>query len=118
MGRVSVSASPRAEAVTRATVRIGAALVLSVLVQTAANAGNASTDGCGGRWTGFNCTEQATDSNIRIVPEPVGENQKSLFAARDRRWVDHCHPTVQYDRYGVARYRYAATGCEFGVGAE
>jgi hypothetical protein len=118
MGRLSVSASRRVEAATRATVRIGAALVLSILAQTAASAENLSNNSCGGRWTGFNCTEQATDPYIRIVPEPVGETQRSQFAARDRRWVDHCHPTVQYDRYGVARYRYAATGCEFGVGAE
>jgi hypothetical protein len=114
-----VSASRRAEAATRATVRIGAALALSILAQTAANAGNVSgNDGCAGRWTGFSCPQQAEDPYIRIIPEPVGDSQRAQFAARDRRWVDHCHPTVQYDRYGVARYRYAATGCEFGVGAE
>jgi hypothetical protein len=118
MGRVSVSASRRAETATRATVRIGAALVLSILAQTAANAGSASNDSCSSRWTGFNCAEQSADPYVRIVPEPIGETQKAQFAARDRRWVDHCHPTVQFDRYGVARYRYAATGCEFGVGAE
>jgi hypothetical protein len=113
-----VSASRRAEAATRTTVRIGAALVLSILAQTAANAGNDANNSCAGRWTGFSCAEQAADPYIRIIPEPVGETQKAQFAARDRRWVDHCHPTVQYDRYGVARFRYAATGCEYGVGAE
>ena len=119
MGRLSVSASRRAEAATRATVRIGAALALSILGQTAANAGSTNNDSCVGRWTGFNCAEQGPmDPYIRIVPEPVGETERAQFAARDRRWVEHCHPVVQYDRYGVARYRYSATGCEFGVGAE
>jgi hypothetical protein len=121
MGRVSVSESRRAKAATRATVRMGAALVLSFLAQTAANAGNGSNDSCAGRWTGYNCaalSAEADNPYIRLIPEPLGDNEKALFAQRDRKWVDHCHPVVQYDRYGVARYRYSATGCEFGVGAE
>jgi hypothetical protein len=120
MGRVLVSASRRAETVSRATVRIGAALVLSILAQTSANAGNASDPSCAGRWTGFNCAALSGEANnpyIRLVPEPLGDNERAQFAQRDRRWVDHCHPVVQYDRYGVARYRYTATGCEFGLGA-
>jgi hypothetical protein len=119
MERVSVSASRRAEAVSRATVRIGAALVLSILAQTSANAGNATDPNCVGRWTGFNCAALSGEANnpyIRLVPEPLGDNERAQFAQRDRRWVDHCHPVIQYDRYGVARYRYAATGCEFGIG--
>ena len=121
MGRLSVSASRRVEAATRATVRIGAALVLSILAQTSANAGSVSNNGCTGRWSGFNCADlsgEAGNPYIRIVPEPVGETERAQFAARDRRWVDHCHPVVQHDRYGVARYRYSATGCEFGIGAD
>jgi hypothetical protein len=121
MGRVLVSASRRAEAASRASVRIGAALVLSILAQTSANAGSVSNYSCVGRWTGFNCAEQwgeAGNPYIRLVPEPLGEAERGQLAARDRRWVDHCHPVVQYDRYGVARYRYSATGCEFGVGAD
>ena len=121
MGRVSVSASRRAEAASRATVRIGAALVLSILAQTSADAASVSNSSCAGRWTGFNCaalSEEADNPYIRLVPEPLGDNERAQFAQRDRKWVDHCHPVVQYDRYGVARYRYAAKGCEFGVGAE
>jgi hypothetical protein len=115
-----VSASRRAETASRATVRIGAALVLSILAQASANAANVSTSSCAGQ-PSFNCTDQsgaAGNPYIRIVPEPVGDNARGQLAARDRRWVDHCHPVIQYDRYGVARYRYSANGCEFGMGAE
>jgi hypothetical protein len=121
MGRVSVSVSRRAEAATRATVRIGAALVLSILAQTSASAGSATDPSCAGLWTGFNCAALSGEANnpyIRLIPEPLGDNERAQFAQRDRKWVDHCHPVVQYDRYGVAHYRYSATGCEFGVGAE
>jgi hypothetical protein len=121
MGRVSLSVSRRAEAATRATVRIGAALVLSILAQTSANAANVGNSSCAGQPTGFNCADQSGamgNPYIRLVPEPTGETERGQLTARDRRWVDHCHPVVQYDRYGVARYRYSATGCEFGIGAE
>ena len=121
MGRRLVSASRRAEAASRAIVQIGAALVVSILAQTSANAGSDSNYSCVGRWSGYNCAVLAEDASnpfIRLVPEPLGDNERAQFAQRDRRWVDHCHPVVHYDRYGVARYRYAATGCEFGVGAE
>src|ERR1700728_3674357 len=113
MGRVSVSGSRRAEAASRTTVRIAAALVLSILAQTSANAGRATDPNCVGRWTGFNCAAlsgEANNPNIRLVPAPLGDNERAQYAQRDRRWVNHCHPVVQYDRYGVARYRYSATG--------
>ena len=101
--------------------RGGAALILSVLAFTPANAGSVSNYSCVGRWTAFNCAEQSGDWGnpyIRLVPEPLGETERGLLAARDHRWLDHCHPVVQYDRYGVARYRYSAAGCEYGVGAD
>jgi len=69
----------------------------------------------------FNCAQVTAEGGnpyIRLVPEPLGESERGQLAARDHRWVDHCHPVVHYDRYGVARYRYSAAGCEFGVGAE
>jgi hypothetical protein len=116
-----VSASRCAEAASRTTARIGAALILSILALTPARAGNVTSSDCVGRWGSFNCVQISTEGGnpyVRVVPEPLAENERGQLAARDRRWVDHCHPVVQYDRYGVARYRYSAAGCEYGIGAE
>jgi hypothetical protein len=58
------------------------------------------------------------DPYIRTVPQPLGDAEKSLAASRDRRWLIRCHPVIARDYYGVARYLYAAPGCEYGVGAD
>jgi hypothetical protein len=58
------------------------------------------------------------DPHIRPVPESFSETDKARAGARDRRWLIHCHPVVRRDAYGVARYQYAAPGCEYGVGAD
>jgi hypothetical protein len=49
------------------------------------------------------------------VPQSENEAEKERATARDRKWIDRCHPTIAQDRYGVPRYHYAALGCEFGV---
>jgi hypothetical protein len=49
------------------------------------------------------------------VPQPENDGDKDRAAARDRKWIEHCRPTIAQDRYGVPRYHYAAVGCEFGV---
>lgn len=116
-----MSASRYAEAASRTTARIGAALFLSILALTPARAGSVTNYGCVGSWPSFSCTQVSAEVGnpyVRLVPEPLGENERGQLAARDRRWVDHCHPAIQYDRYGVARYRYSTAGCEFGIGAE
>jgi hypothetical protein len=115
-----VSPSRPAEAASRTTTRVGAALILSVLALTPARAGSVTNSGCVGLWANYNCAQVSAEGGnpyVRLVPEPLGENERGQLAARDRRWVDHCRPVVQYDRYGVPRYRYSAAGCEFGVGA-
>jgi hypothetical protein len=33
---------------------------------------------------------------------------------RDKRWLARCNPVIRQDRYGVERYSYSASGCEFG----
>lgn len=116
-----MSSSRCAEAASRTTARIGAALILSILALTPARAGSVTNNGCVGSWASYSCAQVSTEGGnpyVRLVPEPLGENERGQLAARDRRWVDHCHPVVHYDRYGVARYRYSAAGCEFGVGAD
>lgn len=116
-----MSPSRRAEAASRTTACIGAALTLSILALTPARAGSVTNSGCVGSWASYSCAQVSADGGnpyVRLIPEPLGETERGQLAARDRRWVDHCHPVAQYDRYGVGRYRYSAAGCEFGVGAE
>jgi hypothetical protein len=52
-------------------------------------------------------------ANVRSVaaqdPRDAAES-----AERERKWVARCKPVIKQDRYGVARYEYAAPGCEFG----
>lgn len=51
---------------------------------------------------------------VREVPQPTSVEAKAEAAERERLWVAHCDPKIAFDRYGVARYYYAAAGCEFG----
>lgn len=116
-----MSASRCAEAAPRTIARIGAALILSIGALTPAGAGSVSNSGCVGSWSSYSCAQISGEGGnpyVRLVPEPLGESERGQLAARDRRWLDHCHPVVQYDRYGVGHYRYAVAGCEFGIGAE
>jgi hypothetical protein len=112
----------RAEAPSRSTVSVGVALILSLTTLTPAYAGSVTSSNCVGWWLGsFNCVRQsweAGDPYIRVVPEPLGEAEKSQITARDHQWLARCHPVIQRDRYGVPRYHYSAPGCEFGVGAD
>ena len=48
----------------------------------------------------------------------LGEAEKARLATRDHKWLARCRPVIERDRYGVARYHYAAPGCEFGVGTD
>ena len=54
------------------------------------------------------------DPYVRQVPQPTSDDEKRAAAERERLWVKHCDPQIDFDRYGVARYHYAAPGCEFG----
>lgn len=100
---------------------IGAATVLSAVTLTPAWAGSVVNLNCVAGAKSFNCVAQiatAGDPYIRAVPEALGEMQKGQIVARDRKWVAHCHPVAERDSFGVARYRYAAPGCEYGLGSE
>lgn len=75
--------------------------------------------GCVGSRGSFNCVTRwapAGDPYLRDVPQPGNEAARALAKQRDQRWVDRCRPTIEQDRYGVPRYRYATPGCEFGLG--
>lgn len=101
---------------------VGAA-ILSVMallmIRSPAYADDVSQTSCIGSWTNFNCTAAwgaAVNPYVRLVPEPVNAAGQARAAARDREWLTRCHPVVEHDRYGVARYYYSAPNCEFGVG--
>ncbi|HTV38721.1 MAG TPA: hypothetical protein VMF12_19995 [Xanthobacteraceae bacterium] len=100
----------------------GAALALSLLgsaAPTAAHAQMIESGGCVNGWYSFNCVTRwapAGDPFVREVPQPLDQAARALAKERDRRWVNRCKPTIEQDRYGVPRYRYAVPGCEFGVG--
>ncbi len=99
----------------------GAAIILSVMsvmTWTPAQAGGFSDWSCVGGWKGFNCVERwgpAIDPYVRLVPQPLGEAEKERVLVHERKWLARCHPVLAHDRYGVARYHYSASGCEFGV---
>lgn len=101
--------------------RLGAAIGLSAITLTAAYAGGVATLSCIGGARSLNCAAQwgtAGDPYVRAVPQALGETEKAQAATRERRWLIHCHPVIERDAYGVARYQYAAPGCEYGVGAD
>jgi hypothetical protein len=103
---------------TRAKTYILAASAMSVMTLTAADADMVGVGGCVGAPGAVNCVVRvgpASDPYIRAVPQPENEADKERSAARDRRWIERCHPTIAQDRYGVPRYHYVAAGCEFGV---
>jgi hypothetical protein len=105
----------------RSAVLAGVAMVLSVITVSSARAGGVGGLSCVGGARSFNCVAQwatAGDPYVRTVPEALSEAERAQAAARDRKWQTRCHPVVEHDIYGVARYQYSAAGCEYGVGAD
>ncbi len=95
-----------------------AALVVAALSLTAAHADTVAVGGCVGSPGAFNCVVRfgtAGNPFVRTVPQPATDEERDRAAARDRKWIDRCRPTIAQDRYGVPRYHYVAAGCEFGV---
>ena len=101
--------------------RGGIAIVASAMTLTSAYAGGVGNMSCIGGPGSVNCVEQwgpGGDPNVRVVPQALGDDERAQAAARERKWLAQCHPVVRRDPYGVARYLYAARGCEYGVGAD
>ncbi len=83
-----------------------------------AYADSVAVGGCIGSQETLNCAVrwgEAHDPYIRAVPPPGTEEDRARAAEREHRWEQRCRPVVAQDRYGVARYRYSAPGCEFGI---
>lgn len=53
------------------------------------------------------------DPFVRELP-PRTEQEIAESREREQKWRTRCRPTIEHDRYGVARYTYAGPGCEFG----
>jgi hypothetical protein len=105
----------------RSLVRVGAAIGLLATTLAPADAAGVGGLSCVGGFRSLNCMARWAfpgDPYIRPVPETLGETEKAEAATRERRWLLHCHPIVQRDAYGVARYLYDAPGCEYGIGAD
>ena len=101
--------------------RVVAAIALSAVTLTSAYAGGVIGLSCVGGKGALNCVAlyaTSGDPYVRAVPDALGEADKAQAAARDRKWQSRCHPVVEHDSYGVARYQYSSPGCEYGLGAE
>ncbi len=48
------------------------------------------------------------------APEPPTQQEIAESRERDRQWQARCRPVIKQDEFGVARYTYAASGCEYG----
>jgi hypothetical protein len=96
-----------------------AAAAVALLANCRAPAGSLKrTTSCFGDYDAFSCSTiwgHASDPYIRAVPSPSIAQEHSGLAARNRKWIARCRPVIRQDHYGVARYHYAAPGCEFGA---
>jgi hypothetical protein len=102
-------------------VRGGVAIVASAMTLTSVYAGGVGNLSCVGERGSVNCVGQwgpGGDPDVRVVPQVLGDEERAQAAARERKWLAQCQPVIRRDPYGVARYQYAARGCEYGVGAD
>ena len=96
---------------------VALALLAAPLTVDSAFAGGATLT-CVGTRGSLSCVGQwgpSVDPHIRHAPGLRDPREEAEAAERERRWVARCRPIIQQDQYGVARYRYAAPGCEYGV---
>jgi hypothetical protein len=120
--------------------QLGAVTILSAVTLASAYAGGVMSESCVGTARSFNCvgqrtgpagdpyvrtvpdntgeTEPAADPYVRTAPDALNDAEKTEMIERDQKWIARCRPVMHRDRYGVARYRYSAPGCEFGIGGD
>jgi hypothetical protein len=93
------------------------ALVL-ILAVSPAEAIDIDATNCIGGYRNSSCVELwrqgASNPHIRTVPPAGSEQEGAAIRRRVERWQGRCKPVVRQDAYGVERYRYAASGCDFG----
>ncbi|MEA2907234.1 MAG: hypothetical protein QOI12_4621 [Alphaproteobacteria bacterium] len=97
---------------------ISLAGLAALLALAFALAGSAQADGirkvtCYGGRHSVNCVETWQ----RWTPQPPAPPTAEELAQareRERQWEARCRPMLRQDNFGVARYVYAAPGCEYG----
>jgi hypothetical protein len=97
---------------------VAGALALQILFWTPALADVTIKGGCIGGGGMGNCVVTIRKGHIGSagiykVEEPRGEELEAAME-RDRQWAARCKPVIRQDAYGVGKYYYAASGCEFG----
>jgi hypothetical protein len=50
----------------------------------------------------------------QAYPWQIDARDTAASADRERKWLARCRPVARQDQFGVSRYSYAASGCEFG----
>jgi hypothetical protein len=63
----------------------------------------------------LSCFSLWSDPSVNHAPAARDPREGAEAAESERRWTARCRPIIQQDRHGVARYHYAAPGCEYGV---
>ena len=94
------------------------ALPVTTVIAAHADADTLIVGGCVAAPGALNCVARvgpAGNPYIRVVPPPDSDAEKERAEARDKKWIERCRPVIAQDRFGVARYRYSATGCDFGI---
>jgi hypothetical protein len=102
---------------TRTSIATLATLVMPITF-SAAHAAAIESTSCVGQYDTFSCSAVwggAGNPYIRTLPGPRTDQEEAEFVDRDQKWMARCHPVIKQDQYGVSRYHYTATGCEFGV---
>jgi hypothetical protein len=94
-----------------------APVILTASLSAAQPAGRDNTS-CVGTYRSFSCVEIWSDgsgeAHIRSIPQPGSDQESVQSRKREEQWQARCRPVVKQDEYGVARYRYAAPGCDLG----
>jgi hypothetical protein len=97
---------------------LGLLLSIGAVAPAGAQGSGSVTTTCTGGWSSLSCfkvyRDGVTDPNVRKVPDVRSEREIAEAAEHDRLWTARCHPVAQHDAYGVKRYVYAASGCEYG----
>src|SRR5688572_16104936 len=108
----------------RASAHLGFATALAIpavllTIESAAAGGTAANVSCTRSGSSVSCAAQwggpgGNFPRIVQVPLPKTDDEIAKQNERDRKWSAYCQPTLKPDRYGVNRYFYAVSGCEFG----